>query len=116
MRLSMDDGKRPARKNLIWHRPIGVNDQIGASVMTSATPLLLSVIAAAGISVFMFNNFSSPHAGGDIRYLKTHYSYNKLEMLAVDGSPKFSSLVQACQSGSGKDCGQVMQINNNIVN
>ena len=84
--------------------------------MTSGSALLMSVIAAAGISVFMFNNLSSPHPGGEIGLLKTHYSYNKLEMLAVDGSPKFSSLVQACQSGTGHDCGQVMKINTDIVN
>ena len=83
--------------------------------MTSATPLLLSVVAAAGISTFMFNNLSSPNGGGDIGYLKAHYSYNQIEMLALNSSPKFSTLVQACQAGTGHDCGQVMKIQNNIV-
>ena len=83
---------------------------------TSATPLLLSVIAAATISTFMFSQLSSAHPGGEIGALKVHYAYSHLEVMAVTESQKFNALVQACQSGTGHDCGQVMKINTDIVN
>ena len=85
---------------------------------TSATPLLLSVIAAATISTFMFSQLSSAHPGGEIGALKVHYAYSHLEVMAVTESQKFNAIVQRCQASGVQTgtCGQVMKINNNIVN